>query len=107
MIIPSEVKVWMRTFKVEEVDQEGFKTKARAGDFLEGEVWWAGRTIHILKDLEPGEKGVTFFHELTHIADELAGSQLSEAKIKGVSQILYFILEENNLLAEPQKDIKK
>ena|SRR3990167_3313532 len=100
MIIPSEIKVWLRTFKVEYADAEGFNSKVRKGDYLRGEVDWDAKVIRILGTLSQEEKEEVLLHELGHIVDDMAGSKLSEAQITSTMQILYFILKENKLLSE-------
>ena len=99
-MLPKSIKVWMRTFTVEEVEQGGFKTKTRPEQVLLGEVDWDRKVVRLLQSQSDEDKEETLYHELFHIANDLGGSSLKESQIDSMSKLCYYILKSNGMLKE-------
>jgi hypothetical protein len=92
MKIPNKVKIGGHWFKVEykSDDEDGYE---QAGTRFA----WRGK-IRIQKDLMPSKQESVFLHEIIHEIDWQHGLKLEENKIETLGEMLYQVLEDNNLV---------
>lgn len=92
MKIPSELKVGAHTIKV---------LLAPLGDNNYGDYDCETSTIRIDENLPQTMRESTLLHEALHVANStLGGTELGHAFLDSISEQLYQILKDNNLLNE-------
>ena len=90
MNIPKKVKIGAHIYKIKQVSE--------MPPFLEcdklGQLDRTTGILYLMKNLIPSEKAVGFFHETFHAMN----GELSETLVDSLSNQIYAMLDDNNLL---------